>query len=142
MDKIHIIGHTCIRITRTKISLKLTYLLESECLDCLEVIAEGLMHLPVCILLVDRKQLRIQGLGYDLSVFNLYLDRTKAKIPAMAAGIDKTYTVVLMDHRPVIVRTYNEIHASEALEKIESLALEYASVSVSSSRMYRNHDNI
>ena len=142
MDKIHVIRHACIGITGTKISLKLAYLLESERLDGLEVLAEGLMHLSVCILPVDRKQLSIQGLGHNLSVFNLYLDRTKTHISAMAAGIDQTYAVALMDHRPVIVCTYNEIHASEALEKIESLALEDASVSVSSSRVHCNHDNI
>ena len=60
----------------------------------------------------------------------------------MTSGIEKAYCIILMNHRTMIVGTYNEIDTGERIEKIHSLPFKQASVSRSDSGMGRNYDHI
>ena len=49
----------------------------------------------------------------------------------MTSGIDQNNSVIIDHDRPMVVRTYYEINAFKAVEKIESLAFELCSVTFS-----------
>ena len=142
MDQIQIIRHTDVCISCAEVCLQLAYLLQGECLDSLIVRTEKILHLLIHLALVKREQVCGKGLPYHLAAFYLDSHRTHAQKMAMAAGIDQTYTVVLVDDRTVIMGTDDKVNTAKTLEKIQPLILRNSAVTTTCTCMGGNDNHI
>ena len=80
--------------------------------------------------------------GYHLAAFDPDIEPAVPDILRMASGIDQADTVLLDGQRPVVVRADEEIHPSETLEQVTSLALVHCPVAVTRAGMHCHYDRM